>query len=86
MKYVYAFAGILLVLAGTHLFVYRKAYEAGSNAVKSELHEAAQAQALAIKQANQKILDLQRIIGNNNDECFNRVWPDDIVKSVNILR
>lgn len=86
MKYVYAFAGILLVLVGTHLFVYRKAYEAGSNAVKSELHETAQAQALAIKQANQKILDLQRIIGNNNDECFNRVWPDDIVKSVNILR
>ena len=86
MKYVYAFAGIFIVLCGTHLFVYRKAFEAGSNAVKSELHEITQTQVMAIREANQKILDLQRVISNNNDECFNRVWPDEIVNSVNILR
>lgn len=83
MKYVYAFAGIFIVLCGTHLFVYRKAFEAGSNAVKSELHEISQTQAMALMEANKKILDLQRVISNNNDECFGRVWPDEIIDAVN---
>lgn len=86
MKYVYTFAGIFIVLFGTHLFVYQKAFNAGRNEVLSELQETAQAQAVALKEANKKILDLQRVISNNNDECFNRVWPDEIIESVNILR
>lgn len=83
MKYVYTFVGIFIILLGSHYFVYRKAYEAGRNEMSAELHETTQAQAMAIIQANKKILDLQRIIGNNNDECFNRVWPDEIIESVN---
>ena len=83
MKYVYTFAGIFIVLCGTHLFVYRKAFEAGGNAVKSELHEITQTQVMAIREANQKILDFQRLIGNNNDECFNRVWDAETIGAVN---
>ena len=83
MKYVYAFAGIFFILCGTHLFVYREAFEAGRNQVQSELHEISQTQAVALMEANKKILDLQRVIGNNNDECFNRLWPDEIIESVN---
>jgi hypothetical protein len=86
MKYVYAIVGFVLVLLGTHLYVYSKGCEAGRNQVKSELHQTTQKQLVALRQANQKILDLQRIIGNNNDECFNRLWPDEIIKSVNIVR
>ena len=57
MKYVYTFAGIFMVLFGTHLFVYQKAFNAGRNEVLSELQETAQAQAVALKDANKKILD-----------------------------
>ena len=86
MKDVFIFVGIFIVLCGTHLFVYNRAYESGANAIKAELQESAQEQAVALREANKKILDLQRVIGNNNDECFNRVWPDEIIESVNILR
>ena len=86
MKDVCIFVGIFVVLCATHLFVYNRAYDSGVNAVKSELRETEQAQAAALKEANKKILDLQRIIGNNDDECFNRVWPDEIISSVNIMR
>lgn len=83
MKYVYTFAGIFMVLFGTHLFVYQKAFKAGRNEVLSELQEAAQEQAVALKEANKKILDLQRVIGNNSDECFNRVWDAETIGAVN---
>ena len=86
MKDVCIFVGIFVVLCATHLFVYNRAYDSGVNAVKAELHESEQAQAIALKEANKEILDLQRIIGNNDDECFNRVWPDEIISSVNIVR
>ena len=86
MKDVCIFVGIFVVLCATHLFVYNRAYDSGVIAVKAELHESEQAQAVALREANKKILDLQRIIGNNDDECFNRVWPDEIISSVNIVR
>lgn len=64
-----------------------KAYEVGfaggiasEQRKLSEINEATEARIVA---ANKKILDLQRIIAYNNDECFNRVWPDDIVEAVN---
>lgn len=83
MKYVYALGGILLLLLGTHTFMYGKGYKAGSNAVRIEVYEEAEKQAMAIAQASKKVLDLQRIISNNNSECFNWVWDDEIIKSVN---
>lgn len=83
MKYVYTIAGIFMVLFGTHIYAYSEGYKAGRNKVAAELHETTQAQAVEIMQANKKILDLQRIIGNNNDECFNRVWPDEIINAAN---
>lgn len=87
MKYVYVLAAICIVLFGTHLYSYKTGYTAGSNAVKSELSELAQKQEKAIVEANKKILDFQVIIGNNTDECFNRVWDDEIIRSVNpVLR
>lgn len=84
MKYVYVLAAICIVLFGTHLYTYKTGYTAGSNAVRSELSELAQKQEKAIAEANKKILDFQVIIGNNTDECFNRVWNDEIIKSVNL--
>lgn len=83
MKYVYSVAGICLVLFGTHLFAFSKGCEAGRNQIKSELYETTQAQVATVVQASQKILDFQRIIGNNNDECFNRVWSDEIINVTN---
>lgn len=86
MKYVYTFTGILLILFGTHYFAYRKGREIGRYQIESELQQTAQAQVTATIQASKKIIDNQNIISNNDDECFNRVWNDKIIKSVNILR
>lgn len=83
MKYVYVCAGICLLLFGTHLYAFKTGYAAGGDKIKSELQGIAESQAAAIVSANQKILDLQRVIGNNNDECFNRVWDAEIVLAVN---
>lgn len=83
MKYVYVCAAICIFLFGTHLYAFKTGYASGCNKVKSELYETTQAQVAKVVQASQKILDFQKIIGNNNDECFNRVWPDDIISSVN---
>ena len=84
MKDVFIFMGIFIILCCTHLFVYRKAHESGRHEVEAEIHQSSQAQAYALIQAKQKILDLQRVISNNNDECFNRVWPDEIIRAVNV--
>ena len=83
MKYVYICAGICLLLFGTHLYAFKTGYAAGGDKVKSELLATTQRQAQALAEANKKILDFQRLIGNNNDECFNRLWPNEIVESVN---
>ena len=83
MKYVYVCAGICLLLFGTHLYAFKTGYVAGGDKIKSELLATTQRQAKALTEANKKILDFQRLIGNNNDECFNRLWPNEIVESVN---
>lgn len=83
MKYVYICAGICLLLFGTHLYAFKTGYVAGGDKIKSELLATTQRQAQALTEANKKILDFQRIIGNNNDECFNRLWPDEIINVAN---
>ena len=83
MKYVYVCAAICIILFGTHLYAFKTGYASGGNKVRSELYELTQKQAEALSAANKKILDFQRIIGNNNDECFNRVWPDEIINVAN---
>lgn len=83
MKYVYVCAGICLLLFGTHLYAFKTGYTAGGDKVRVELQGIAESQAAAIASANQKILDLQRVIGNNNDECFNRVWADEVISAIN---
>lgn len=83
MKYVYVCAGICLLLFGTHLYAFKTGYTAGGDKVKSELFETTQSQAQSLAEANKKILDFQRLIGNNNDECFNRVWDAETISAVN---
>ncbi len=83
MKYVYVCAAICLILFGTHLYAFKTGFAAGGDKVRAELQGIAESQAAAIVSANQKILDLQRVIGNNNDECFGRVWADEIISAVN---
>lgn len=83
MKYVYVCAGICLLLFGTHLYAFKTGYASGGDKVKSELLATTQSQAQALAEANKKILDFQRLIGNNNDECFNRVWDAETISAVN---
>lgn len=83
MKYVYVCAAICIFLFGTHLYAFKTGYASGRDKIKSELYEYTQVQTQAVVKASQKILDFQAIIGNNYDECFNRVWPDDIISTVN---
>lgn len=83
MKYVCVLMALLLLLFGTHTFMYGKGYKAGADAVRIEVYEETKKQTVAIVQANKKVLDLQRVISNNNSECFNWVWDDEIIESVN---
>lgn len=83
MKYVYLCGAVCLILFGTHLYAFKTGYTAGGDKIKSELLATTQSQAQALAEANKKILDFQRLIGNNNDECFSRVWPNEIVDAVN---
>lgn len=86
MKYVCVCAAIFIVLCGTHYFAFSKGREIGKLKSESEFLQTIQKQAEKIERANAKILDFQRVISNNNDECFNKLWPDEIIKSVNKLR
>lgn len=83
MKNVYIVAGICILLLGTHLVAYNKGYKAGSNEVKSELYETTQKEAVGIVQASKKALDFQRVIVNNNSDCFKWVWDDEIINATN---
>ncbi len=78
------FYGVLLCsVIGGLVWAYNSGYKSGANAEKGKVAETAKQQEQQMAAANQKILDLQRIIANNNDECFNRVWDDEIVRAVN---
>ena len=83
MKYVYLCGAICLILFGTHLYAFKTGYTAGGDKVKSELLATTQRQAQALTEANKKILEFQRLIGHNNDECFNRLWPNEVILAVN---
>lgn len=82
--YVYAFIGILFV--GLIWQSYKRGYSAGVADEQKQYIEQKYNQEKAIYEANKKILDLQKRISYNNDECFNRVWPEDVVRIVNELR
>jgi hypothetical protein len=64
-------------------WAYNSGYKSGINEERAKNAETAQKQEQQMSAANQKILDLQRIIANNNDECFNRVWDDEIIRAAN---
>ena len=83
MKKVYINVFIVFCLFFALLFTYQKGFEAGKTKTMQEVQQSFQEESAAIVKARKKILDLQRIISNNNDECFNRVWPDDIISAVN---
>ena len=82
MKNVF-YGAILCCVIGGVVWSYNRGYKSGQNAIKAEIAEKTQQQEQQIIVANQKILDLQRIIANNNDECFNRVWDDEIIRAAN---
>lgn len=78
------FYGVLLCsVIGGLVWAYNAGYKSGANAEKVKIAETAKQQEQQMAAANQKILDLQRVIGNNNDECFGRVWADEIISAVN---
>ena len=82
MKNVF-YGAILCCVIGGVVWSYNRGYKSGQNSIKAEIAEKTQQQEQQIIVANQKILDLQRIIANNNDECFNRVWDDEIIRAAN---
>lgn len=79
MKYVYTCAIFVVLL----LAVYSKGVADGKNKVISGNLQDVQAQLVAISQNTSQTLDFQRIISNNNDECFNRVWDSETINVVN---
>ena len=74
---------LLLCVIGGLVWAYNAGYKHGSNAEKVKVVETAKQQEQKIVVANQKILDTQRIIANNSDECFDRVWPDEVIRAAN---
>lgn len=83
MKRIYIDAIIILCLFLSYVFVYKKGFDAGEQSVYSEMYQENQESVSAMVKASKKILDLQATIGNNTDECFNRVWSDEIISAVN---
>ena len=83
MKYIYTAISVVMILFTTHIWAYKSGYKKGYTEAHIEYQGDLNAQAHAIQEANKKILDFQRLISNNNDECFNRLWPSEIIESVN---
>lgn len=83
MKQVLLFLAVFAFCCGTHYYVFKRGEETGYLKRQSELLQTIEGQYEQIKLANKKILDFQRLIGNNNDECFNRLWPNEVIESVN---
>ena len=79
MKYVYTCVAFFILL----LAVYAKGMADGKNKAIAGSLQAVESQLVAISQNTKQTLDFQRIISNNNDECFNRVWDDETVGAVN---
>lgn len=88
-KYIAIFLFVVqfVFLICSHNWCYKQGYKAAVAELKTEYTNTIATQQKAIENANQKILDFQRIISYNHDECFNRVWPDEIIRATNpILR
>lgn len=83
MKYVYIAISVVMILFTTHIWAYKSGHKKGYTDAYIEYQGDLNAQMQAIQEANKKIIDFQKKIANNNDECFNRLWPDEIVESVN---
>ena len=83
MKYVYLiFAGIVILFI-SYVHTYNKGYDAGQKDAYIEYQGEINAQIKAVQEANKKIVDFQKKIANNNDECFNQLWSSDVIESVN---
>lgn len=83
MKYVYVIAGVVFALWLSHTYTYKMGQHKGKTEAYIEYQGDLNAQIQAIQEANKKIVDFQKKIANNNDECFNRVWSSEIIESVN---
>ena len=84
MKDLYALLAICAALLLSYVWVYKAAYESGQREAYIEYQGELNAQMQAVAEANKKIVGFQKKIANNNDECFNQLWPDEIVESVNV--
>ncbi len=73
----------IIGLGCSHYWLYNRGFDAGTaKAIISSQKEIAK-QESDIVAASEKILDLQKIIANNTDECFGRVWPAEITSAAN---
>lgn len=79
MKYVY----VCIIFVVMLLAVYSKGVADGKNKAISHSLQEVESQLNAISQNTRQTLDFQRIISNNNDECFNRVWDSETINVVN---
>ena len=79
MKYVWCCIAFFVFV----LVVYSKGVADGKNKVNAERFREIQEQLVAVNNNTLQTLDFQRIISNNNDECFSRVWDEEIIRVVN---
>ena len=84
MKYVYTAIAVVMILFTTHIWAYKSGCDKGYTEAYIEYQGDLNAQMRAIQEANKKIVDFQKKIANNNDECFNRLWDESIIESVNV--
>ena len=83
MKYVYTAIAVVMILFTTHIWAYKSGCDKGYTEAYIEYQGDLNAQMRAIQEANKKIVDFQKKIANNNDECFNRLWSAEVIESVN---
>jgi len=79
----YLYAGLAIFVIFSHGYAYFKGKSAGKSEIIAQNGDLVAKQQKAIQDANKKILDFQRIIVYNNDECFNRVWDESIINATN---
>ena len=83
MKYIYIAISVVTILFTTHIWAYKTGCDKGYTEAYIEYQGDLNAQMRAIQGANKKIVDFQKKIANNNDECFNRLWSAEVIESVN---
>lgn len=80
-KYIYFALLLFAIFAG--LWGYRLGYDKAKSEIINKNNDIIEQQRQAITNAQQKILDFQRVISYNNDDCFNRVWDEEIIRATN---